>query len=166
MRSLLAFTAFATLASAQPTMHLTLAEAQRLAIQNNPQFTAAKFNAAAAYQVPLQYRSSLEPTVFGSITGVGADNGSRLAAGGLSLRPRPAGRSGRVIRKLISRRAASPSRTLAPKGAVAATARRSGMAPYREERTTRGRSSARASRRASGVVRSKVRIPSRWSTSC
>jgi outer membrane protein len=69
---------------AQPTMHLTLAEAQRLAIQNNPQFTAAKLNAAAAYQVPPQYRSSFAPTVFGSFTGVGADNGSRLAAGGLN----------------------------------------------------------------------------------
>ena len=33
-------------------MHLTLAEAQRLAIQNNPQFAAAKFTAAAAEQVP------------------------------------------------------------------------------------------------------------------
>src|SRR5271157_2750389 len=88
MRSLLAFAVFGSLwlspAVAQPTMHLTLAEAQRLAIQNNPQFTAAKFNAAAAYQVPPQYRSNFEPTVFGSLTGVGADNGSRLAAGGLN----------------------------------------------------------------------------------
>ncbi|MGA2267172.1 MAG: TolC family protein [Bryobacteraceae bacterium] len=88
MRSLLTVAALGSLwlspAGAQPTMHLTLAEAQRLAIQNNPQFTAAKFNAAAAYQVPLQYRSNFEPTVFGSFTGVGADNGSRLAAGALN----------------------------------------------------------------------------------
>jgi outer membrane protein len=88
MRSLLTLAALGSLwlspAGAQPTMHLTLAEAQRLAIQNNPQFTAAKFNAAAAYQVPPQYRSNFEPTVFGSLTGVGADNGSRLAAGGLN----------------------------------------------------------------------------------
>jgi len=68
----------------QPAIHLTLGEAQRLAIQNNPQFTAAKFNAAAAYQVPLQYRANFEPTLAGSLTGVGADNGSRLAAGGLN----------------------------------------------------------------------------------
>ena len=65
-------------------MHLTLAEAQRLAIQNNPQFTAAKFTAAAAEQVPAQYHAAYEPTLFGSFTGVGADNGSRLAAGGLN----------------------------------------------------------------------------------
>ena len=43
----------------QPRMHLTLAEAQRLAIQNNPQFTAAKYNAAAAYQVAPQYKAGL-----------------------------------------------------------------------------------------------------------
>lgn len=65
-------------------MHLTLAEAQRQAIQNNPQFSAARFSAAAAYQVPNQYRANLQPSMFGSLTSVGADNGSRLAAGGLN----------------------------------------------------------------------------------
>jgi outer membrane protein len=69
---------------AQPPMHLTLAEAQRLAIQNNPAVRAAQFTAAAAGQVPAQYRSAYQPNVFGSLTGVGADNGSRLAAGGLN----------------------------------------------------------------------------------
>lgn len=68
----------------QPTRHLTLAEAQKLAIQYNPQFSAAKFNAAAAYQVPLQYRANYEPSLAGNFTTVGADNGSRLAAGGLN----------------------------------------------------------------------------------
>src|SRR5260370_7951529 len=66
-------------AKAQPPTHLTLAQAQQLAIQNNPQFTAARYNAAAAYQVPPQYKSAYEPQVFGSLTGVGADNRSRLA---------------------------------------------------------------------------------------
>jgi len=65
-------------------MHLTLAEAQRLAIQNNPSFTAAKYNAAAAYQVAPQYKSAYEPSLTGLFTSVGADNGSRLAAGGLN----------------------------------------------------------------------------------
>jgi outer membrane protein len=69
---------------AQPPMHLTLAEAQRQAIQNNPLFSAAKFTAAAAAQVPAEYRAAQQPTMFGSLTGVGADNGSRLAAGGLN----------------------------------------------------------------------------------
>src|SRR5271157_3253874 len=68
----------------QPRMRLTLAEAQRQAIQNNPSFTAAKYNAAAAYQVAPQYRAAYEPNLSGAFTGVGADNGSRLAAGGLN----------------------------------------------------------------------------------
>jgi outer membrane protein len=68
----------------QQTMKLTLAEAEQLAIQNNPQFSAAKFNAAAAAQVPLEFHAGLLPTVTGAITGVGADSGSRLAAGGLN----------------------------------------------------------------------------------
>src|ERR1039458_7189893 len=68
----------------QPRMQLTLAEAQRKAIQNNPSFTAAKYNAAAAYQVAPQYRAAYEPNLSGAFTGVGADNGSRLAAGGLN----------------------------------------------------------------------------------
>ena len=41
--------------------HLTLAQAQQLAIQNNPQFTAARYNAAAAYQVAPQYKSAYAP---------------------------------------------------------------------------------------------------------
>ena len=85
MRFLLILTALGCLGlRAQPATHLTLSEAQRLAIQNNPAFSAAKFTAAAAYQVPNQYRAALQPGMFGSFTGVGADNGSRLAAGGLN----------------------------------------------------------------------------------
>jgi outer membrane protein len=68
----------------QPPMHLTLDEAQKLAIQNNPQFSAARYTAAAAYQVAPQYKAAYEPSLAGNFTGVGADNGSRLAAGGLT----------------------------------------------------------------------------------
>jgi len=67
-----------------PTLPLTLAQAEKFAIQNNPQFSAAQFNAQAAYQEPLQLRAGLLPMVAGSVTGVGADSGSRLAAGGLN----------------------------------------------------------------------------------
>jgi outer membrane protein len=83
MRTILFLLAAGGLFAQQP-MHLTLAEAQRLAIQNNPAFSAARFTAAAAAQVPIEYRSAYQPTAFGSVTGVGADNGSRLAAGGLN----------------------------------------------------------------------------------
>src|SRR5207302_5401839 len=69
---------------AQQTMHLTLADAEKLAIQNNPQFTAARLTAAAAYQVPTELHAASEPNLYGNFTGVGADSGSRLAAGGLN----------------------------------------------------------------------------------
>jgi outer membrane protein len=71
-------------ALAQAPMHLTLAEAQRLAIGNNPRLTSAQLTAAAAAQVPKEYHAAYEPNAFVSLTGVGADNGSRLAAGGLN----------------------------------------------------------------------------------
>ncbi len=69
---------------AQQPMHLTLAEAQRLAIQNNPRYSSARLSAAAAHQEPAQYRAAELPNMAGAITGVGADNGSRLAAGALN----------------------------------------------------------------------------------
>ena len=68
----------------QDTMHLTLADARKLAIENNPQFSSARFTASAAHQVAPQYRSNLLPSVTGVVTGVGADSGSRLAAGALN----------------------------------------------------------------------------------
>jgi len=69
---------------AQQPMSLTLAQAENLATQNNPKFAAARLNAAAAYQAPIEARAGLLPNVNGFITGVGADSGSRLAAGGLN----------------------------------------------------------------------------------
>ena len=88
MRFLISLTLAAAAAAQTPpagqTMRLTLAEAQRLAIQNNPRFSAAKYAAAAAYQVPNQYKAALQPNLSGNLTGVGADNGSRIAAGGLN----------------------------------------------------------------------------------
>ncbi|HXA49745.1 MAG TPA: TolC family protein [Candidatus Acidoferrum sp.] len=73
-----------TLLPAQPPTHLTLAQAQQLGIQNNPQLTAARYNAAAAYQVAPQYKSAYEPSLSANFTSVGADNGSRIAAGALN----------------------------------------------------------------------------------
>ncbi len=82
MRYLLVF--LAASAVAQTPMHLTLAEAQRLAVANNPQITVAQLNAQAAAQVPIQLHAGLEPNIAGALTGVGSDSGSRLAAGGLN----------------------------------------------------------------------------------
>jgi outer membrane protein len=69
---------------AQAPLRLTLAEAERLALQNNPRVSAAQLTAAAAYQVPKEYGASFLPSMSASLTGVGADDGSRLAAGGLN----------------------------------------------------------------------------------
>ena len=69
---------------AQQPMHLTLADAQHIAIQNNPQYSSAKFNAAAVHQEAAQYRAAELPSMTGLLTGVGADDGSRLAAGALN----------------------------------------------------------------------------------
>src|SRR5262249_15757350 len=68
----------------QDTLQLTLAAAHKLAIQNNPQLTASRYTAEAAAQVPLEIGSVFQPTLFGSVTGVGADSGSRIAAGALN----------------------------------------------------------------------------------
>lgn len=68
----------------QTPVRMTLADAQGRAIRNNPQFSSAKFSAAAAHQVPAEYRAGLLPTMNGLVTGVVADSGSRLAAGGLN----------------------------------------------------------------------------------
>jgi outer membrane protein len=83
LRSTLLLPALSCMAQNQ-TLQLTLAGAEALARQNNPRITAAKFNAAAAYQVPNELRSNFQPTLTGSLTAVGADSGSRLAAGGLN----------------------------------------------------------------------------------
>ena len=71
-------------AVAQAPLPLTLADAEKLAIQNNPQFHSAQNIERAAQQGPAEARSTLFPTLVGNVTGVGADSGSRLAAGALN----------------------------------------------------------------------------------
>lgn len=63
---------------------LTLRQAEQLALQNNPRIGAAALTARAAGYVPTEYRSAYLPQVFGSLTGAGAADGSRLAAGSLN----------------------------------------------------------------------------------
>ena len=69
---------------AQETVSLTLAQAKQLCLKNNPTLNAALLGAAAALQVPAEYRAAYLPTLQGNLTGVLADAGSRLAAGGLN----------------------------------------------------------------------------------
>jgi outer membrane protein len=63
---------------------LTLAEAQQMALRAHPAIQSSQFSAEAAQQVVTETRSGQLPTIFGSVTGAGALNGSRLAAGALN----------------------------------------------------------------------------------
>jgi outer membrane protein len=63
---------------------LTLAEAEQMALRTHPAIQSSRFSAEAAQQVITETRASQLPTIFGSVTGAGALNGSRLAAGALN----------------------------------------------------------------------------------
>jgi len=82
--SLLALPGAPPPAQAQEPLHLTLSQAEKLSVKNNPQLGAALLNAAASLQVPVQYRSAFLPTLSGNVTGALAEPNSRIAAGGLN----------------------------------------------------------------------------------
>jgi outer membrane protein len=63
---------------------LTIEDARRLALQNHPHIRVAQSAAAAANDVTTQVRSAYYPNVYGSLTGVEADSGTRIGAGGLN----------------------------------------------------------------------------------
>lgn len=69
--------------SGQPQT-FTLKEAERIAIQNHPQVQAAMNLASAAKAQVTEARSAYYPTAYGSLTGVDAENDSRITAGGLN----------------------------------------------------------------------------------
>jgi outer membrane protein len=63
---------------------LTLQDAEKIAIQNHPQIQAASYLAAAAKAQVTEARSDYYPHAYGSVTGVKAENNSRVAAGALN----------------------------------------------------------------------------------
>ena len=69
-----------TAASTQIPARLTLEDARRIALQNHPRIRAAQSAAAAANDVTTETRSAFYPIVYGSLTGVVADSGCRIAA--------------------------------------------------------------------------------------
>jgi outer membrane protein len=73
-----------SVASAQNTMHLTLKEAEDLAVRNHPQLGAALLMAQAANEAPTETNAVRYPTFFGGATGAGAGDNSRIAAGALN----------------------------------------------------------------------------------
>jgi outer membrane protein len=82
---------------------LTLADAQKIALQNEPRLASASLTAQAAGQVVKEARSAYFPTVSGNLTSVGAEEGTAVAAGALttsSLSSRIA--SGLIVSQLIT----------------------------------------------------------------
>lgn len=71
-------------ASSQAVQALTLADAQKIAVQNHPQIQAATFEAAIASAETQAARSAYYPQVYGNLTGAVAEHNSRIAAGGLN----------------------------------------------------------------------------------
>ncbi len=84
VRLLFASAVVAAVAFSQDTLKLNLQEAENIAVRNNPQISAARFTAEASKEVPNELRANYQPSVFGNVTGVGASDGSRIAAGALN----------------------------------------------------------------------------------
>jgi outer membrane protein len=81
----LAAASFASMSTAgQAAQSITLPQAEQIAIQNHPQIQAAINLASAAQSQVTQTRSAYYPTAYGSLTGVEAENNSRIAAGALN----------------------------------------------------------------------------------
>jgi len=67
-----------------PPQSLTVQDAEALGLKNNPQISVSRLLALASHQVIREAKSSYYPTLSGNLTGVGADQGSRIAAGNLN----------------------------------------------------------------------------------
>src|SRR5437879_1452601 len=61
----IALLTLAALGQTQDTLRLTLKEAEKTALQNNPQIAASRYTAEAAAQVPAEVGSALQPTQIG-----------------------------------------------------------------------------------------------------
>lgn len=70
--------------SLPPGHKLTIEEAEAIALKNNPQITVGRLMALQAQQYVVETRSAELPQIGVNLTGVGADPGSRLAAGYLT----------------------------------------------------------------------------------
>ncbi len=63
---------------------LTRAQAEQLAIRDNPRITASKLLALAQHQVVREARAADLPTLTGNISAVDAEDGTRISAGTLT----------------------------------------------------------------------------------
>jgi outer membrane protein len=71
-------------ASSATAKTLTREQAESIALRNNPLITIGKLRALQAQQYVRETRSALLPTAFLSLTGVDANSGTRIAAGGIT----------------------------------------------------------------------------------
>jgi outer membrane protein len=69
---------------AQTGVRLSLKEAEDRAVQSHPLIRAGQYAVQAAGEVVRQVKSAYFPTVVGNFTGAEAQNGTRIAAGGLN----------------------------------------------------------------------------------
>jgi outer membrane protein len=65
-------------------IHLSVKDAEAVALKNNPAISVARLNALASQQVTREVRSALWPQAYGSLTAVDARNNSRITAGALN----------------------------------------------------------------------------------
>ena len=71
-------------ALAQPAERLSLSEAEQRALDAHPQVRAGRYAAQAANEGVREARSAYFPTIYGSLTGAAAPDGTRIAAGALN----------------------------------------------------------------------------------
>jgi outer membrane protein len=82
LRAAVLLAALCAVAAAQDT--LSVEDAEKIALKNNPRIASSDLLAGAAGKVTDQVRSAYYPTLYGSVTGVGADRGSVVAAGAVT----------------------------------------------------------------------------------
>ncbi len=65
-------------------MRLTVQDAEALALKNNPQISLYRLLALASNQVTREQKAAYYPNIYGSLTAVEPEQGSRIAAGNLN----------------------------------------------------------------------------------
>jgi outer membrane protein len=65
-------------------IHLSVRDAEAIALKNNPSISVARLNALASQQVTREVRSALWPHAYAGLTAVDARNNSRITAGALN----------------------------------------------------------------------------------
>lgn len=80
----LALGAIGSASEAQDVLRLSLKEAEERAVQSHPQIRADQYAALAAGETVREVKSTYFPTVLGSLTAAHAQDGTRIAAGGLN----------------------------------------------------------------------------------